>query len=67
MPQSKHYAADRLLVAEMRKNQEQLKDKNTFFDPLLAPQQPFLLSSGVKQPSGMDVGAMLDKRLIIAK
>ena len=53
MPESKHQAADGLLVAETRKNLEQLKDENTFFDPLLTPQQPFLLSSGVNQQSGM--------------
>ena len=40
-------------MAETRKNLEQLKDENTFFDPLLTPQQPFLLSSGVNQQSGM--------------
>ena len=53
MPESKHQAADGLLVAETRKNLEQLKDENTFFDPLLTPQQPFLLFSGVNQQSGM--------------
>ena len=40
-------------MAETRKNLEQLKDENTFFDPLLTPQQPFLLCSGVNQQSGM--------------
>ena len=38
LPERKHRAADGLLVAEKRKNQEQLRAENTFCDSLLTPQ-----------------------------
>ena len=38
LPERRHWAADGLLVAEKRKNQEQLRAENTFCDPLLTPQ-----------------------------